>query len=218
MKDEIFTFSHPVKVLQVFKLACVYDKESFSFELRKDFFEWKDFVAGSGYVKEKQLFLVADQLPHNAASQEGLIILEYTAILDLLTTTKRSTNLSEEDKTPSRCLWSPLNRATGFEVFTITYVDGLELYLRYNYFKLGEPERDNFLITPLHKNEPVEIKLNGKTDASMSSRRARVFKDQYFLIEYVGEFKEATILKSNLNISIQPPSKFKSINLLKTLW
>jgi hypothetical protein len=95
----------------------------------------------------------------------------------------------------------------------------LELFLKYDRYEVGIPERENFKLCILKKNNPVEIKINGKTDFSMTSGRERIFKEQHYIFEYLGDFGSCKILKEPYESVIKRvPEERKIIDLIKPLW
>ena len=112
-----------------------------------------------------------------------------------------------------------LSQPNRFAIFELRKQEELELYLQYGYFEVGIPERKNFKLCTIKKQQPIEIKINGKTDFSATSRRERTFKEQHFIIEYVGDFNSCKLLKSPITPHVkQPPKPIKVVDLLKPLW
>lgn len=106
-----------------------------------------------------------------------------------------------------------------FAVFNLVQRETLELHLRYDHFYVGIPERQNFKICDLQAGEPVEVKVNGKTDFSLTGRRARLFKEQQYIFNYLGLYEEARLLKAPVTPVLKTvPAERKLIDLLKPLW
>jgi len=97
--------------------------------------------------------------------------------------------------------------------------ESIDIHLLWNYWNVGIPERENFKIISLQKNKPVEIYLNGKTEFSMTSRRATTYNERNFIVEYFGEFDEFEFVdESDFNFTKKIPVECKRINLLKHLY
>ncbi|MCX6132020.1 MAG: hypothetical protein NTX25_23555, partial [Proteobacteria bacterium] len=84
---------------------------------------------------------------------------------------------------------------------------------------VGDPKREDFKLGEVKKGKPIEIKINGKTDFSLTSRRARVFKEQTYIFNYIGDFSECKILKEPFDFTLKRlPSDRKVVDLIKPLW
>ena len=111
------------------------------------------------------------------------------------------------------------SRPRKYHIFDIRYNSQIELHLRYSYFDVGIPARQDFKLCSLKQDVPVEIKINGKTDFSMSSRRARAFKEQRYIFEFLGEFDKCNLMKKPIKSTLKRvPKDRKVIDLMKTLW
>lgn len=68
-----------------------------------------------------------------------------------------------------------------YDILHLKTRDGqLELYLHYDYFKIGKPRRDNFKLCNHRLNSPVESKPNGKTDQILTMDAEKVFIKQTY--------------------------------------
>lgn len=197
-------FRHPVKILQVFSNVNVYGKDQKSFETRREEVKWTDFVSRSGHVKDGKLFL-----PESVSQQP------HFQNCDLITL--EDSQQESEDAETNRCFY--LHHPNPLHIFQLKKEEELVLDLKYGYFEVGTPKRNDFKLCELKLNEPVEIKINGKTDAAMASGRERKFKEQFYIFNYLGEFREAVFLKEPFAPIIKEiPRERKEVNLLKTLW
>ena len=220
MKQQEIIFKKPVKVIQVFRNINVYDKTLKSFEDRKDSFEWKEISSKSGYVQSGELFLPEQISDDPIFSDCGLITIED----DKLPTVIPSYEVRYIMPPASNAV-APNNRCFKFpgtnelDIFKIKIAEQIELHLNYSYFGIGIPERENFKICELILHKPVEIKINGKIDSSLSSRRGRAFKEQAYIFEFIGEFNSCKILKEPFEpVKKRVPEERKLIDLLKPLW
>lgn len=106
-----------------------------------------------------------------------------------------------------------------FLIFSFKVVrDVIELHLEYDYYEIGQPKRDNFKLCDLTYNVPVEIKINGKLDHSLSSGRERTFKENSYIVELIGTTRTIALAPSPLAIQKPIPKPHKTINLMKTLY
>jgi len=205
MGNSILQFKHPSRVPQVFQNINVYGKDKRSFDARKSDVEWKAFVSRSGFVREDELFLPDTLLQQSHFPNCDLITMEDNMLP------------IKEGEAVNNCFH--LHHPNPLHIFQLKMEVELELFLKYGYFEVGIPKRNDFKLCELKLNEPVEIKINGKTDSSMSSGRARMYKEQYYIFNYLGQFTECTILRTPLAPVIKEvPEKRKEVDLLKTLW
>lgn len=204
MRNSRVNFKHPVCVLQVFRNINVYGKDKRSFEDRKEDMEWKEFHSKSGFVRDGQFYL-PETILHLPHFQNGdLITLEDSM----------QQNTSEET---NECFY--LHHPNPLHIFELKKEEELVLLLKYGYFEVGAPKRNDFKLCELKLNEPVEIKINGKTDASLTSGRERKFKEQFYIFQFLGQFSECTILREPFVPFVkQVPRERKEVDLLKRLW
>jgi hypothetical protein len=207
MKPQEINFKKPVRIIQVFRNINIYGKEEKSFELRKDAMTWKPIPSKSGYVANGELYLPEHVATHPQFSNCDIITLE----------DKHPSSAPSISAETNHCFSTA--RTNPLDIFEIRMKEELELHLKYGYFEVGIPERENFKLCTIKQNSPVEIKINGKTDASLSSRRARVFKEQYYVIEYLGDFSHCKLLKEPFETHIKHvPENRKVVDLIKPLW
>lgn len=215
MKVKEIPFKRPRMVFQVFRNINIYDKSKKSLDDRKDKLSWNTIQSYSGYVINDELHLPEQILKNPDFKVCDLITLSDDNHPQVLT--PQNSGAKAPTSSYNHCL--SLIGPNKFEIFEIKKAENLELHLRYDPFEIGIPERKNFKLCDLKKNKPVEIKINGKTDFSMASRRARVFKEQAYIIEYLGGFDKCKILKTPFNhVSKNIPTKRKVVDLLKPLW
>jgi hypothetical protein len=212
MKLQEVSFPHPVKVLQVFRHIHVYDKTEKSFENRKEINQWKPMASVSGYIQDGKLYLPEEILNNPAFPNCTLITLE-----DDNQPLPAKANNHAIPGGHNQC-FQQANKIP-LHIFDLRVQTGMELYLHYSYFTVGIPERDNFKICDLQPGKPVEIKINGKTDATLSKGSARVFKEQQYVLEYLGEYSTAFILKPPVQTYTKTiPVERKTVDLIKPLW
>lgn len=209
MKPQEILFRKPVKIIQVFRNIHIYGKEEKSFELRKDAMTWKHIQSKSGYLLDNELFLPEQIIKNPDFNNCDLII---------LVDDNSSQPLSFLHKNePNYCFIT--SRPNQLDIFELRMNEGLELHLKYGYFEIGTPERKNFKLCDIKEKQPVEIKINGKTDASLTSRRARIFKEQYYILYYIGDFRQCKLLKEPFDSVVKKvPEDRKIIDLIKPLW
>lgn len=209
MKLQEIQFKNPVKILQVYKNSYTYGKDQKSFNERKEKADWHPFHSKSGYIKDAVLYLPESIIANDSFTNCNLITIE------------------DENKNPEFNTGTETVRNQCFQqahsiklhIFRIVNEVELEVFLDWGYFEVGTPERENHKIGVLKKEEHLAIKINGKTDASLSSRRARVFKEQHYMLQYAGEFTSCLILKEPFEPVVKAaPTNTKVVDLLKPLW
>lgn len=220
MKTKEITFKQSVKIFQVYRNINVYGKRKKSFGDRREVNEWKEIMSKAGCVVDNELFLPEQILNNPDLKNCDLIIIEddnkpVTFTANDLRFAKLFGTKYEPDY--NQCFRT--TQPNRYHIFEIRKNENIELHLRYGYFEVGIPERGNFKLCDIKKNEPIEIKINGKTDFSSSSRRDRVFKEQDYVVEYIGDFKKCKILREPYDpILKKVPSNRKVVDLTKQLW
>jgi hypothetical protein len=218
MKLQEITFKKPVKILQIFRNINVYGKADKSFENRKKAMEWKPVSSKSGYVIDNDLFLPEKFFDNNVAGNCEIITLEDNNQQETFSATDlQHTKMIASNNEPgfNRCFKQ--KSFAKIDIFEIK--NDLELFLKYDSYEVGIPERKNFKLCILKINNPVEIKINGKTDFSMTSGRERIFKEQHYIFEHLGDFGSCKILKEPYESIIKRvPAERKIIDLIKPLW
>lgn len=199
-------FKKPVKVLQVFKQIHIYGKENKSFESRKEVMKWNDFNSANGYVKEKELFIPEYLIDNARLNESALITLEDSHFIS-------SNNFPKPNLSNS----FPYSKRYSIDIFDLH--NNLDIFLKYDKYEVGIPSRANFKLCELTEQIPVEIKINGKIDFTASRGRERMFKEQQYIFQYLGEFDSYKILKQPFTPILKTiPSDRKLIDLIKPLW
>lgn len=213
-------FKTPVKILQIFRNINIYGKNDKSLNNRKEVLRWNEIQSKSGYVSDGELYLPETILKNPDFKTCDSITIEDNNQPEAFSSNDlRFTNViaSNTPQQHNSCL--RLRNGLKYKIFEVRKNNEMELFLNWNYFTVGIPERKNFKLCELEMNKPVEIKINGKTDFSMSSRRARVFKEQHFIIHYIGDFSRCKLLKEPYNaFTKKVPAERKMIDLIKPLW
>jgi hypothetical protein len=221
MKVQEVIFKRPVKIIQVFRSIKIYGKANKSFDTRKEDLDWGDIQSKSGCIVDKELYLPEKILSNPDFKNCDLITIEDDNQPQAFTSTDlRFTKVIDSNIEYDYNHCFNLTNPGKLDIFEIKSFKGeLELYLHYGYFEIGIPKRDNFKLCMIRRNEPVEVKINGKTDHSMSSGRERIFKDQQYIFNYIGDFNKCKILKQPYNSIIKHvPIERKVIDLIKQLW
>jgi hypothetical protein len=210
MKHQQAIFHKPAILLQVYRMINEYDKTEKSFADRKDNLVWKAIQSTNGYVSDDELYLPSSIHQDSKFKNCDLITVEDEA--DITPQQEWKIIGKHYEKSNNHCF--NLHHLSTYEFFGFRK-DPVELSLRYNSSLVGDPSRDNFVLTTLEKDHAVEIKINGKMDTS----RGRYFKEQYYIFQVLGVFDKCFLLKEEDKAVIKTvPSGRKMIDLLKPLW
>jgi len=211
MKLKTIVFKKPVTVLQIFRNIYEYGKEQKSLDDRRELAQWKTISSKSGYIKDNELYLPEEVVTEPHFTNCTLLTLEdnNNAFHHTLPNIYPQKN--------NRCFQQA--QTIKLDIFNLHINEKMELELDYGYFEIGIPERPNILLGLLEPQQPVEIKINGKTDASLTSRRERTFKEQHYIYQHLGTFNACYLLNQQAQPVVKNiPEPVRTINLLKPLW
>lgn len=195
---------------QVFRSINEYTKDEKSFAQRKDKLAWKSIESDTGYVENQTAYL-----PIWAEDSTGLQNCDLLLILDDHLPPIGSILLTKEHHH-----WLKANKINKLDIFEVrTFEDQITLHLKYGYFEIGIPERDDMKLCELSQGKAIEIKINGKTDSSLTSRRERVYKEQAYIFEPLGEVNSIVFVSERqIQKTKKIPENRKVIDLNKPLW
>ncbi|EMR03212.1 hypothetical protein [Cesiribacter andamanensis] len=213
-------FRQPIALVQLHRRLLDYGKELRSFDARKTISQWQEpLYSRSGHVQEGVLYLPQLIVEHPQFQQCTFISLEdrHQAQAELPVLASPSCYQQLE---PQRNACLDLRHPRSLHIFQLREQDGkIEVHLQWGYFEVGEPRRDNIKLAELEAGKSVEIKINGKRDASLSSRRARTYREQAYIFEHLGHFTQARLLPPSAPaVAKQLPQDRKLVDLLKVLY
>lgn len=93
----------------------------------------------------------------------------------------------------------------------------MELHFQWNYFTVGDPERDAMKVGELETGKSLEFRVNGKRDFSLSSRRDRSYLEQSYWLQHLGTAVELIYSKDD-DFPTTLPKPDKLVDLRKLLW
>jgi hypothetical protein len=220
MKLQEIKFKTPVKILQIFKNINLYGKADKSLNNRKEVLRWNEIQSKSGYTSDGELYLPETILKNPDFKTCDIITIEDNNQPETFSSNDlRFTYVVASNTQPQHNSCLMLRNGLKHEIFEVRKGNEMELFLNWDYFTVGTPERKSFKLCEIEMNKPVEIKINGKTDFSMSSRRARIFKEQHFIIHYIGDFNSCKLLKEPYaSVLKKVPDQRKEVDLIKPLW
>lgn len=222
-----------VDVIQVYKSREIFTKTTYTPENRKRFHDWEENLASKqGYLDNETLIL-----PMSFQGQVEVKTSDLVIIQDVIGWEQFRANDSAQSpdwfkKVSADVLmqerrhlfaFKQLNALKSFEIFKIRKAgsDTYELFVEYaeNAMKIGIPERINHKICELKQSKPVRYQINGKSDFTMSGRKARTFYEFDYVIEWLGaaskiDFKELSKIRKTKSV---PFNNIKLIDERKIL-
>jgi hypothetical protein len=200
----------------------IYDQSKKSFSDRKQDNVWREISSKAGFIADGELFLPEQILKNPDLRNCDLIIIEDDNKPEQKAKPwdMKMARLYGESLEPKYNYCFRLTQPNRYHIFEIRVKGEMELHLRYEHFQVGIPKRNDFKIGEVRRNKPIEVKINGKTDFTMSGwKNGRAFKEQHYLIEYVGDFEKCKILKKPYEpIAKTVPVERKVVDLIKPLW
>lgn len=221
-------------ILQVYHNYFRYQKHMKSYSYRKELTEWKKEInSKSAYFDDGKLILPKSDYNPNLINCDLIILNDFNSDSEIKTI-KRQTNrwgkdlVDFEERTNGQ-IWANLKKIQyfniigskkNFEIFQLQKKGNqIELHLLYNYYVIGEPKRENFKLCNLKLGRPIEIKINGKLDHSMSSRRERSYKEHCYIFHLIGETDEFELAREPFDGSVKSiPKPMKTVDLMKELY
>jgi hypothetical protein len=207
MKEEIIKTKKSKLLLQVYHNYVQYHKDMKSYSDRKEVTKWKtELNSKSAYLKDGKLILSKSDYNTDLLNCDLIILSDF--------------NSESEIKALKQVQYFNLVGKVKFEIFQLKKVDKqIELHLLYDYYEIGEPKRENFKLCNLEMNTPIEIKINGKLDHSLSSGRERTYKEHCYIFHLIGETDAFELARPPFKGSIKNiPKPLKTVDLIKKLY
>jgi hypothetical protein len=205
-----------------------------SFSDRKKLTEWKSEInSKSAYLEGGKLILSKTDYNSDILNCDLIILNDFNSESEIEAVINQNQRwqknlINFEGRTDGQVLvnlkqvqyFTLIGSPRKFEIFKLKRVDNqIELHLQYDLYEIGEPKRENFKLCNLEINTPIEIKINGKLDHSLSSGRERSYKEHCYIFHLIGETAEFELVKEPFNGSIkQIPKALKTVNLMKKLY
>ena len=234
MKIESIQSKKPKLILQVYHNYIEYQKDMKSFSDRKEFTEWKNEInSKSAYLNNGRLILSKSDYNTELLNCDLVILNDFNSEseLEAIESQKKrwQKDLVSFEKRTAEKIWGKLNQVQyfaldlnlrKFEIFQFKKVDTqIELHLFYDLCEIGEPKRENFKLCNLEMNVPIEVKINGKLDHSLSSRKERIYKEHSYIFHLIGEIDQFEFEREPFKGSVkQIPKPLKTINLMKNIY
>lgn len=208
MKPETINFKKPVAVIQVFNHQYDYLKDQRRFEERKDMAAWQTvFQSNSGYLANGELYL-----------PESILEIESFEKANVITLEDFQQPQTCHSMQPNHCLH--LQKAlVPYDCFKLKAMDdgGIEVHLHWSFMGYFDPEQ--YKIAELHPKGIIEIRRNRVANATLTGRKARTYTEAYTIIQHLGTYNEATLLRQPIVPIAKPlPQPTKVVDLMKRLY
>ncbi len=234
MKQEIIKTKRSKLILQVYHNYFLYHKDVKSFSDRKKLTEWKNEInSKSAYLRDGKLILSKSNYNPDFLNCDLIILNDFNSDSEIEAVKNQDQRWQKdlidfEERTNGQ-VWAKLKQVQyfnldrgqiKFEIFQLKKVDDqIEIHLFYDLYEIGKPKRENFKLCNLEINTPIEIKINGKLDHSMSSGRERSYKEHCYIFHLTGETNKFELIKEPFNGSVkQVPKPLKTVDLMKQLY
>lgn len=215
--------------IHIFKKQANIPKPNYTVEMRKAFAKWpKSIMSEIGQIIDDRILLPECYIDTIDSKQTGAIIIQDTIDFNEKQPELKIISFNENDKIKKQnsnlLTFGNQNSVWIFELFAIekTALGKLELHLKYenNKYSIGEPKRNDQKLFELEKGKPIEVKINGKSDTTMSAGKQRNYSEFDYIIEYLGEVNSISFEAPN-RIRVEriiPQVIEKTIDLRKILY
>ena len=225
MKQEIVNTTQRKLILQVYHNHFVYGKDKKSHAHRKKWTDWKsEILSKSGHWENGRVVLAKSNYSPDLTHSDLVILNDFNSDAERETVNNQHQKWTKEsidfEKKTQVQYFSLIGHPKKFEIFKLKLVENhIELYLQYDSYEIGEPKRENFKVCEIRMESPVEVKINGKLDHSLTSGRERSFKERCYIFHLIGETNEFELAREPFGGSIKLiPKPLKTIDLMKELY
>ncbi len=234
MKQEIIKTKRQKLILQVYHNYFMYHKDMKSFSERKVFTEWKNEIKSkSAYLEGGRLTLAKSDYNTDLHNCDLIVLNDFNSESEPEAIRRQNQRWQKDlvnfEKRTDGQIWANLKQVQyftllgskrKFEIFQLKKVDDqIELHLLYDLYEIGEPKRKNFKLCNLEMGTPIEIKINGKLDHSLSRGRERSYKEHCYIFHLVGATDEFELAREPFKGTLKRiPEPLKTVNLMKKLY
>lgn len=205
-----------------------------SYSDRKELTEWKKEInSKSGYLDDGKLTLAKSDYNPDLLNCDLIVLNDFNSDSEIEAIKRQNQRWQKdlidfETRTDGQ-IWANLKQVQyfnlvgsqrKFEIFQLKKnEDQIELHLLYDLYEIGEPKRENFKLCNLEVGVPLEIKINGKLDHSMSRGRERSYKEHCYIFYLIGETDEFELAREPFaGIVKSIPEPIKKVDLMKELY
>ncbi len=166
MKAFPTTFPFPLQVIQVIRRELRWTKEDKAELKLLDWLPFPEEMELSAFVAGETLFLVENLSQNLDPTGKKYLVIFQDGIASA-----------------SEIQLLQANQALDLPPLKLSLEgEKLQLQFHWNYFGVGDPQRDDMKIASLAPGKSLEFKINGKTDFSLTGRRPRHYLEQEFLV------------------------------------
>jgi hypothetical protein len=222
-----------IDVIQVFRSEQRFKKDNY--ETAKLLHQWEDYIASrNGYLEDGTLYLpdTGDKAPA-IEDAKIFVIVDIKGFQPFSAETSRKWTRAPHwhvDTHKKYMLYvndqiiggykqaGSLN--LGFLKIEKEQAGSFNLHLHYSRhpMEIGVPERDDHMFANVKTGKAVRYRLNGKSDFTMSGRKARGFAEFDFIIEYSGQAEKVVFEQPAKIETVKKPTKeYKLVDERKIL-
>jgi len=226
-----------IHIIQIYDNSYEYGKNEKSYSERKHKHQWKEFIySKSAIIKNKKLIINKEKINFLDISNTNVIIIvdynvnnEYEILekFNFMNILDYAEYFDKNDLEKMQILNKHLKKIQyifqgdfiikpfEWECLSLKKNENINVYLNWNNWDMNLiPKRDNFKISKLGINKPIEIKINGKKDY-----KERIFIEKDCIVEYLGKINEYELVdNSKAYFKKIIPKNRKVINLVKVLY
>lgn len=227
-----------IDVIHIFKKHAQIPKPYYTPELRKSFELWgKEIVSQIGHIQADILVLPRFRKPEINLNRIGTLILQdiigYSGTEAKINFKKQAKEFNLPDwfleqqlkRNPALYAFNIETRMMHAEIFAFEKVeasDKINVHLRYNAHSshFSQPSRSNHKLYTLEMGKPIQLRINSKSDGTMSRGKERTYDEYEYTIEYLGkvnsvDFSDQSALSRQVKI---PKNIAKVIDMRKLLY
>lgn len=196
-----------LKIIQVFRNASLFEKGQMASENGRDWLRWPGKHSKSGYIEKAELYLPDNQPAFETINRYSMLFL-----LDDCSVNERDLLFDWKD---SLNLYTQAVTSLGITFLQIKSHEEIELVFNGPGYPWYPKRPASYKLSVLKEGQPVEIKINGKSDG----RHQRYYIEEQLIFEYLGTFHRCSILPANhAGIQKTVPQNRKLIDIRELLW
>lgn len=211
----------PKHIIQVFRSFRQYGKAQNEPGYRARLTDWPEHLASSsGYLE-------GDTLCLNSSAADFSREMEQSSVIVLADYHPEQSHPLKTLRGPSQnecyAMLGRGERVLRYELFDLHRTEAaFELVFNYSDHAslIGRPTRGDFKVGELHVQQPVRVTVNGKSDATLTGRRARTYNFYDYIFLYLGICTDVRTLPWN-GVRIRKPvpvAQARRVDLTKVLY
>lgn len=204
-KPKEILLKRPLRVIQVYRNACMFQKGDLAPGQNRDFLEWPEKIPGMRFVSNAVL-----QMPEGSDQLDRINQYDLLFLLDDFSGAKdQLTDWIEEP-----VVFSQANSQNRLRCLRLRQKeDAMEVFLNASDYAWW-PKRESHKLCELRKDVPVEIRINGKMDGY----HQRYYMEEQFILEDLGFVEQIRISRKPDSVLKKAPLDCKLVDLRVMLW